>query len=168
MTAAPGGEFYAGNRDSAATRDVWQVLAGARTDDAPRTLAAVQDAVFQRYLPIARTLARRRHSGGPPVDCADADRAAERGLAQAVLGWRRADSDGFELFAGIAIAAQLDRLPVANTGAGLAGPAAAGRAADRTRTVTRPGLSTDVSLLAPLARRFAAPVEVIDSREGIR
>jgi hypothetical protein len=46
-------------------------------------LAAVQDAVFQRYLPMARTLARRRHSGGSPVDCADAERAAELGLPTA-------------------------------------------------------------------------------------
>ena len=121
MTAAPGGERYAGNHDSAATRDVWQVLAGARTDHAPRTLAAAQDAVFRRYLPMARTLAHRRDSGGRPVDGADAERAAELGLAQAVLGWRRPDSDGFELFASIAIAAQLDRLPVANNGDGLAG-----------------------------------------------
>jgi len=98
VTAARGGERYAVNHDSAATRDVWQVLARARIDHALRTLAAAQDAVFRRYLPMA----------------------AELGLAQAVLGWRRADGDGFELFAGIAIAAQLERLPVANNGAGLA------------------------------------------------
>ena len=83
VTAATRGELYAGNHDSAASRDVRQVVAGARTDDAPRTLAAVQDAVFQRYLPMARTLARRRHSGGSPVDCADAERAAELGLPTA-------------------------------------------------------------------------------------
>ena len=121
MTAAPGGERYAGNDDSAATRDVWQVLAGARADHAPRTLAGAQDAVFRRYLPMARTLAHSGDPDGRPVDCTAAERAAELGLAQAVLGWRRADSDGFELFAGIAIAAQLDRLAVANNGDDLAG-----------------------------------------------
>ena len=120
MTAAPGGGRYAGNRDSA-TRDVWQVLAEARADHAPRTLAAAQDALFRRYLPLARALAHRRDAGGRPVDCAEAERAAELGLAQAVLGWRRPDSDGFEVFASIAIAAQLDRLPVPNNGDGLAG-----------------------------------------------
>ncbi|HEY5150103.1 MAG TPA: hypothetical protein VIJ23_09815 [Mycobacterium sp.] len=36
--------------------------------------------------------------------------AAEVGLAQAMLGWRRRDGQGFELFAGITIAAQLDHL----------------------------------------------------------
>ena len=56
-----------------------------------------------------------------PVDGADAERAAELGLAQAVLGWRRPDSDGFESFASIAIAAQLDRLPVPNSEGLLAG-----------------------------------------------
>ena len=120
MTAAPSGERYAGNHDAGATRDVWQALAGARTDNAPRTLAAVQDAVFLRYLPMARTLAHRRDSGDRRVDGTAAERSAELGLAQAVLGWRRPDSDGFELFASIAIAAQLDRLPVPNS-EGLAG-----------------------------------------------
>ena len=120
MTAAPGGGRYAGNRDSA-TRDVWQVLAEARADHAPQTMAAAQDAVFRRYLPLARALAHRRDAGGRPVDCAEAERAAELGLAQAVLGWRRPDSAGVEMFASIAIAAQLDRLPVPNNGDGLAG-----------------------------------------------
>ena len=97
-------------------RDVWLVLAGSRTENALRTLAAAQDEVFRRYLPMARTLANRRDPGGPPVDCANAEKAAELGLAHPVLGWRRPDSDGFDLFASVAIAAQLDRLPVADTG----------------------------------------------------
>jgi len=54
---------------------------------------------------MARTLANRRDPGGPPVDCANAEKAAELGLAHAVLGWRRPDSDGFDLFASIDIAA---------------------------------------------------------------
>ena len=119
MTAEHRRERDARHQDAAAIRDVWQVLAWARTDDAPRALAAAQGEVFRRYQPMARTLANRQDAGGRPVDPANAERAAELGLAQAVLGWRRPDGDGFELFAGIAIAMQLDRLPVANTGDGL-------------------------------------------------
>ena len=52
--------------------------------------------------------------GSRPVDPADAERAAELGLAQAVLRWRLPDSSGFEAFARAAIAAQLRRLPTAN------------------------------------------------------
>ena len=92
----------------AATRDVWHVLARARTDNTPRTLAAAQDAVFQRYLPMARTLA---NSPGTGRSGERAEQAAEIGLAQAVLGWRRPDSDGFEVSARAAIASQLHRLP---------------------------------------------------------
>ena len=95
--------------DSAATQDVWCVLARAGTDDVPRTLAAAQDAVFRRYLPMARTLANGAGDGSRPVDPADAERAAELGLARAVLRWRRPDSSGFEAFARAAIAAQLRR-----------------------------------------------------------
>jgi len=91
--------------------DVWYVLATASTDHASRTLAAAQDTVFQRYLPMARTLAPSVDLGDPPVDSAAAERAAELGLAQDVLAWRRPDNTGFELFAHIAITAQLDRLP---------------------------------------------------------
>ena len=100
---------------AALTRDVWQVLARARTDDTPRTLAAAQDAVFQRYLPMARTLANNPGTGRSG-ERAGAERAAEIGLAQAVLGWRRPDSDGFEVSARAAIASQLHRLPAAGSG----------------------------------------------------
>ena len=87
------------------------MMARARTSDAPRTLAAARDAVFRQYLPMARTLA---NSAGPehrPVDPVRAEQAADFGLAQAVLGWRRPDGGGFELFASIAVAAQLDSIP---------------------------------------------------------
>jgi hypothetical protein len=90
---------------------VWYVLARARTDEAPRTLAAAQDAVFRRYLPMARTLTS---SGDWPVDPVAAERAAELGLAQAVRRWRRPDGRGFEVFARAAIASQLRGLPTAN------------------------------------------------------
>ena len=51
--------------DSAATQDAWCVLTRARTDNAPRTLAAAQEAVFRRYLPMARTLANSPGDGKP-------------------------------------------------------------------------------------------------------
>jgi hypothetical protein len=91
------------------TRDLWHGLARARTDNAPRTLAAAQDAVFQRYLPMARTLAKNPVAGGR-LDPARAEQAAELGLAEAVLGWRRPDNDGFEMVARSAISCQLVRL----------------------------------------------------------
>jgi len=100
---------------AALTRDVWQVLARARTDDTPRTLAAAQDAVFQRYVPMARTLANNPETGRSGEQ-AGAQRAAEIGLAQAVLGWRRPDSDGFEVSARAAIASQLHRLTAVGYG----------------------------------------------------
>jgi len=94
-----------------AAQDVWSVMARAKTSDAPRTVAAARDEVFRRYLPMARTLANGVGPERRPVDPVRAEQAAEVGLAQAVLGWRRPDSGGFELFASIAIAAQLDRIP---------------------------------------------------------
>ena len=103
---------FRGDRPNAiaATRDVWSVLARARAGDAPWALAAARDAVFRRYLPMARTLAHHSDPGGRPVDPLAAGPAAELGLAQAVLGWRQPDGAGFDLFVSIAIAAQLDRL----------------------------------------------------------
>ena len=101
--------------ESVRIRDLWHVLDRARTDGASRTLAVAQDEVFRRYLPMARTLAAGVGAGGRPGGPAAAEQAAEIGLAQAVLGWRRSDSTGFELSAHIAIAAQLDRLSTAAT-----------------------------------------------------
>lgn len=106
--AAPNGDR--GVNESASIRDVWWVLDRARLEPAPRTLAAAQDAVFQRYLPLARSLAGQINPD-LRVDPAAAEQAAEIGLAQAVLGWRRPDGSGFETFAQVAIAAQLGRLP---------------------------------------------------------
>ena len=100
---------------AAAIGDVWYVLFRAAIDNAPRTLAAAQDAVFERYLPMARTLADGA-SRDRPVDRAEAEQAAELGLAQAVLGWRRPDSGGFEVVARTAITSQLRRLPAATHG----------------------------------------------------
>ena len=104
--------------EAALIRDVWYVLARASTDNAPRRLAAARDAVFGRYLPMARTLAITPGQGRRPVDPADAEQAAELGLAQAVRAWRRPDGDGFEATARAAIAAQLRRLPAVTPGNG--------------------------------------------------
>jgi hypothetical protein len=94
-----------------APQDVWAVMARVKDGGCPQKLAAARDAVFRRYLPMARTLAGTAGTELLPADPVRAGQAAELGLAQAVLGWRRPDSGGFELFASIAIAAQLDRLP---------------------------------------------------------
>ena len=99
--------------EAALIRDVWYVLARASTDDAPRTLAGRVGRGVPSVLPMARALATKG-PGSRPVDPADAERAAELGLAEAVLGWRRPDSSGFEAFARAAIAAQLRRLSTAN------------------------------------------------------
>lgn len=99
------------DEESLGIRDVWDALDRARVNAAPRTLAAAQDAIFQLYLPMARTLAHSVDTGDRLVEPSAAEKAAELGLAQAVLGWRSPDGTGFELFATIAVAAQLDRLP---------------------------------------------------------
>jgi hypothetical protein len=93
---------------------VWPVLALASTGDYPPALATAQDAAFRQHLPMARTLAPTTGSGGQPVGPVHAEQAVHIGLAQAVLGWRRPDSTGFELFAGIASRTQLDRLAAAD------------------------------------------------------
>ena len=74
--------------------------------------------MFGRYLPMARTLAITAGQGRRPVAPADAERAAELGLAQAVLAWGRPDGDGFEVIVRAAIAAQLRRLPAVTPGNG--------------------------------------------------
>ena len=94
-----------------APQDVWSVMARARGGRSPQKLAGARDAVFRTYLPMARTLANAAGTELLPVDPVRAGQAAELGLAKAVLGWRRSDGGGFELFASIAIAAQLDRIP---------------------------------------------------------
>lgn len=94
-------------RGSAPTtaRRLWEALSQARNEQQPLTQARVEDAVFGFYLPRARALADR-------VAAEDADpdargRAAELGLARAVLGWQREDSEGFEQFLRTSIATEL-------------------------------------------------------------
>ena len=145
--------------ESAFIRDVWYVLARAGTDNAPRTLAAARDAVFGRYLPMARTLATTPGPGSRPVDPADAERAAELGLAQAVLGWRRPDGDGFEVIARAAIAAQLRRLPAAT-------PGTPGTPAARRPAITGPDLRE--SSPHPRVQREGSRPRGVRSTEGRR
>jgi hypothetical protein len=97
---------------------MWALLARARDDGSPRALAAARDMVFHRFLPMARAVAACTVPAGGPVDPAVADRAAESGLATAVARWWSADGIGFDVFASITIAVELDRLSAASSGGG--------------------------------------------------
>lgn len=79
-------------------------MSRARAAYSPMMLAAAEDSVFRFYLPLTR--------GGVSsgVGAVDVERAAEVGLAEAVLRWPRGDSRGFEAYARTVIAAQLRRL----------------------------------------------------------
>ena len=92
---------------AAEAQSLWNALARARADYAPRVLAAAEDAVFRWYLPLARA-----HVSGPTLTAVDpiaVQQAAELGLAQAVLGWRQPDCHEFGRFAGIMITERVDR-----------------------------------------------------------
>jgi hypothetical protein len=119
----------AGGAESA--QRLWDALRDARAEQRPLTLAQVEDALFRHYLPMARSIARGRAPDS--VDSDALSQAAEVGLAQAILAWRRPDTDGFDRFASAAITDQLrryDRLvPPSN------------RSGDRPTGVPRRGLS---------------------------
>ena len=93
-------------------QQLWTALVEARVDAMPLTCAHTEDAVFGYYLPMARTMASavlgETIPDGPASQ--DAERAAELGLAEAVLAWRQPDSAGFERYARAAITARLQRL----------------------------------------------------------
>ena len=93
-----------GPTDSAAAAErLWDVLYLARAGNSRRSVAELEDAAFRLYLPMARTLA---HGGGGDFNGADrvaAERAAELGLARAVLAWRQRTSGGFRRSARAAI-----------------------------------------------------------------
>ena len=72
---------------------LWAALARSREHCDPRVLAAAEDEVFRHYVPLALAVARERAPGGAPVD---AERAAELGLAEAVLRWDPIGGSGFE------------------------------------------------------------------------
>lgn len=88
---------------------LWDALARARAEYAPRLLAEAEDAVFRFYLPLAKSLAGASTTGAQ--DTVAVEQAAELGLAQAVLAWPGADSRGFERFARAAITSQLSQIP---------------------------------------------------------
>jgi len=96
--------------------DVWALLARARADGSPGAVAAAQGVVFRRFLPMARAVAAGAVPAGGPVDPGVAERAAESGLARAVARWWSADGAGFDVFASITIAVELDRLSAAASG----------------------------------------------------
>ena len=108
ITSLPPGAdpFDHARADSQAER-LWDALARARAHYDPRLLATAEDEVFGFYLPLARTMAGGRVAGAGRD--ADTKRAAEFGLAEAVLRWRRSDGRGFEAHARVVIAAQLRR-----------------------------------------------------------
>lgn len=84
---------------------LWAALHRARVDGQPKTLAQVEDALFQHYLPMARSMAVQHAPDTPEA----AIHAAELGLAQAILDWRQLDAAGFDRFAQHAISTQLRR-----------------------------------------------------------
>ena len=87
---------------------LWDALARARADDDPGALAAAEDGVFRLYLPLAHAIAREWVSSA--VVSIDVIRAAELGLAEAVLVRRQPGSRGFEAFARAVITAEIRRV----------------------------------------------------------
>lgn len=91
--------------DPCRAQTLWDALILARATSP--VISAAADAVFRFYLPLAHTMARQH--GHPNVDDGLAVQAAELGLANAVLAWRRQDSRAFTGFARGAITAQIRR-----------------------------------------------------------
>jgi len=94
------------NTDSINTetaRTLWEALIRARSQSP--VISAAEDAVFRFYLPLARATARTY--AGWAVDPDLAEQAAELGLANAVLAWRRADICAFAAFARAAMIRQM-------------------------------------------------------------
>ena len=85
-------------------RRLWEALSQARNGQQPLTQARLEDAVFGFYLPRARALADQIAQDN---DRDARGRAAELGLARAVLGWQPEDPEGFERFLRASIASEL-------------------------------------------------------------
>ena len=90
--------------DSAASDRLWEALYVARAEQSGDSVAALEDAAFRMYLPMARTLAR---TVTPETGRDASEQAAELGLAHAVLDWRHRTSAEFRRFARSAIIRQL-------------------------------------------------------------
>ena len=86
-----------------AAKTLWDALIQARSQSP--VISAAEDAVFRFYLPLARATARTY--AGWAVDPDLAEQAAELGLANAVLAWRRADICAFAAFARAAMIRQM-------------------------------------------------------------
>jgi len=86
-----------------AAKTLWDALIQARSQSP--VISAAEDAVFRFYLPLARATARTY--AGWTVDPDLAEQAAELGLANAVLAWRRADICAFAAFARAAMIRQM-------------------------------------------------------------
>jgi hypothetical protein len=86
-----------------AAKTLWDALIQARSQSP--VISAAEDAVFRFYLPLARATARTY--AGWAVDPDPAEQAAELGLANAVLAWRRADICAFAAFARAAMIRQM-------------------------------------------------------------
>ena len=86
---------------------LWDPLERARADDDPGALAAAEDGVFRFYLPLAHAIAREWVSSA--VASIDVVRAAEVGLAEAVLACSQPGGRGFEAFARAVGTAELRR-----------------------------------------------------------
>lgn len=97
-----------------AAQQLLDALSCARATDAPRALAAAEDAVFRFYLPLARSMAEAE--AVRLGDRVGVDQAAELGLAQAVLGWRGSHASGFERFARTVMTARLRLMTAAPAG----------------------------------------------------
>ena len=89
--------------DTEEAKSLWEALIRARSTSP--VISAAEDAVFRFYLPLARATARTY--AGWVVDPDLAEQAAELGLANAVLAWRRADICAFAAFARAAMIRQI-------------------------------------------------------------
>jgi len=101
-------------QDALVAERLWGAFRQARKGQAARTVAQIEDALFQHYLPMARSIARL-HDGGNPDDI---NQAAEIGLAQAILAWRLPDNTNFDKFAAETIVAQIDHRTTIRWGSG--------------------------------------------------
>ena len=91
------------SNDAETAKTLWEALIQARSQSP--VISAAEDAVFRFYLPLARATARTY--AGWAVDPDLAEHAAELGLANAVLAWRRADICAFAAFARAAMIRQM-------------------------------------------------------------
>jgi hypothetical protein len=103
--AAEGG-FSDGATDAAEAVRLLEALTRARVN-ASWLLDEAEEAVFRWYSPWARSVATA--SADTAVDPVAVERAAELGLAKAVLRWRHQDGQDFEQFARTMITEQLRR-----------------------------------------------------------